>query len=167
MNLSKKIQILFVSKRADLRGILAAACLSHIASDRFAGYFCGRPGNVSRAFQPAAIEVLQKAGMQPPGGGPVSWSEPLKAGSPRMDIVITLDAGIATEQPAWPGQPATALWHFPDLLAGHLKSDALTREAGQMLHALRRRLELLTNLALHTANKDDVRNDVRSLAFLP
>jgi hypothetical protein len=32
-----------------------------------------------------------------------------------MDIVIGLDAATYASHPAWPGQPVTALWDYPEV----------------------------------------------------
>jgi len=64
---------------------------------------------------PIAIEVLENAGYETDGLRSTSWGEFSAAGSPRLDLVVTLcDSAAAEACPAWPGAPETLHWGLPD-----------------------------------------------------
>ncbi len=163
---AKRFDVIFVSRRNSLRSILAQACLAHIGRDRFSAVSCGQPGHVSATVHPAAQSArLASASIPVPHVLPRSWDELAKASAHKADFVITLDEATLAVQPSWPGQPAAALWAFPDAAA--LKSpEEAARAALQTLYALRRRLELMISLPLHGADAAAMRSDVRDLAHL-
>jgi arsenate reductase (thioredoxin) len=162
---AKRFDVIFVSRRNSLRSILAQACLAHIGRDRFSAVSCGQPGHVSATVHPAAVGALASASIPLPPAHPRSWDELAKASAHKADFVITLDEATLAVQPSWPGQPAAALWAFPDAAA--LKSpEEAARAALQTLYALRRRLELMISLPLHGADAAAMRSDVRDLAHL-
>lgn len=82
-----------------------------------------------------------------------------------MDFVITLDEKAAALAPIWPHQPETALWPCADLLAMETAPQELEQRAVQLLHLLRRRLEILANLPLRTVDKVALRSDLRDMAY--
>ncbi|SEB14056.1 low molecular weight phosphatase family protein [Variovorax sp. YR216] len=161
----KRFVVIFVSRRNTLRSILAQACLSHLGSDRFAAYSCGHPAHLGDSIDPAAISALASARMPVPTQLPRAWSELTRGGAPQASFVITLDAGMLSLQPSWPGQPDAALWDFPDV-AAMSSPDESARAALLMLYALRRRLELMISLPLHGSDRDAIRSDVRDLAYM-
>jgi protein-tyrosine-phosphatase len=161
----KRFVVIFVSRRNTLRSILAQACLSHLASDRFAAYSCGHPAHLGHGIDPAAVSALASARMPAPSLAPRGWGELTRSGSPTANFVITLDAEMLPLQPSWPGQPDAALWAFPDIAAMSHPDDA-AHAALQMLYALRRRLELLMSLPLNAADREAIRSDVRDLAYM-
>lgn len=161
----KRLVVIFVSRRNTLRSILAQACLSHLAADRFAAHSCGHPAHLGDSIDPAAISALASARMPVPSLPPRGWGELTRGGSPQANFVITLDAEMLPLQPRWPGQPDAALWAFPDIALMSNPDDA-ARAALQMLYALRRRLELMISLPLRDADREAIRSDVRDLAYM-
>jgi protein-tyrosine-phosphatase len=158
--------VLFVSRRNTARSVLAEACLNAIGKGRFKGYSCGSPRHLGLAASPAALQALAKGGIAPPGPPCQSWDLFTRNGAPHMDFVITLDEDLVSVAPSWPGQPETALWSYPDpITASDLGAngyDAMVKT----LYSLRRRLELLVSLPMHTANRADLRLDVRDLGYM-
>ena len=160
----EKIQILFVSRRGNVRSTLAAACLQFLAGHRFTAFACGQPGSVAHEPHAVAMDTLRRASMVAPAVIPRDWDDFRRMTAPRMHFVITLDATLGP--PPWPGQPETALWSYPDLLQQPVTDD-LPRHMTLLLHSLRRRLELLAALPIERASRVDLRNDLRDLAFTP
>ena len=109
--------ILFVSKRHSLRSVLAHGCMEHVGRGRFRVQSCGVPGELAGETNPGALAALKVAGMPAPARGPQCWTAFVKPASARTDIVIALDRFAFTKLPAWPRQPETALWNYPDLVA--------------------------------------------------
>lgn len=160
-----KVRVIFVSKRNSLRSVLAQACLEHIGSERFAALSCGSPKHLASEIHPAALGALASARMRPPLGSPTSWEKLKEQAAARATFIITLDDKTFEEQPAWPGQPDTALWSMPDVAAlGDPEKTAYG--AIQALYALRRRLELFVNLPLAKGDRASLRADVRDLGTM-
>jgi len=103
--------------------------------------------------------------MRPPPGNPTSWEKLKEQGAGRATFIITLDDETIGEQPAWPGQPDTALWSMPDVAALEDPEKA-AYGAIQTLYALRRRLELFINLPLAKGDRTSLRADVRDLGTM-
>ncbi|WP_286568314.1 protein tyrosine phosphatase [Variovorax gracilis] len=139
--------------------------MAHLGEDRFSAYSCGHPAHVGDQIHPAAIRALRSASMRVPLSRPHGWDDMIRGSSPQANFVITLDETTLPAQPNWPGQPDSALWAFADI-ADLGKADEIDRAALQMLYALRRRLELLTSLPLHGADRAAIRSDVRDLAHM-
>ncbi|MBS0455675.1 MAG: protein tyrosine phosphatase [Proteobacteria bacterium] len=155
-------RILFVSKRSSLRSVLAQACLTHMGGHQFVAQYCGQPGFVERSIHPAAKAALENAHIPVPGMPPRPWTDLWRTGSPRLDLVVTLDEGAMGSEPSWPGQPISALWAFEDAAALADPNDA-ARAAMRILYSLQRRLELLINLPLGRADSSAIRSDLRDL----
>ena len=161
----RKINVLFVSRRNTLRSIMAQACLTHIAEKRFHARSCGLPLRVGTAVDPAAVSALRTAGIPLPDIKPRSWNEFVPARGFEAEFVIALDADIERLQPAWPGQPHTALWAYPDTAVIDDPEEA-AHKALQILYSLRRRLELLASLPLYGSDRESVRADIRDLGYM-
>jgi arsenate reductase (thioredoxin) len=144
-----------------MRSVLAQACLLRIAPDRFRAYSCGVPGQVT-APHPAALRALADAQIAIDLPAPRDWTALLRQPLLPVRIVILLDPLSDVELPAWPGQPDTALWSYPDLAA---RGDSVTpAEALKVLHSLRGRLEILAALPLRGLDRGALRSDLRDLA---
>ena len=92
---------------------------------RFRAYSAGaRPAGQPH---PLTLRTLHLAGLPTAGLASKGWDLFAGADAPRMDFVFTLcDAAAGETCPAWPGQPVTAHWGFPDPAA------ALGGEAEQL-----------------------------------
>ena len=112
-----------------------------------------------------ALKTLESAGISIDGLRSKSWGEFVKPDSPHMDLVITVCDNAAGEVcPYWPGQPATAHWGYadPSAIDG---SDAQKMEAFRhTLHAIKRRLELLTNLPAASVERLMLEKSARDIA---
>lgn len=84
-----------------------------------------------------------------------------------MDIVIGLDAETVNDHPSWNGQPATALWNYPEISANYKdKAKNPGIAAVQTLVSLRRRIELLVSLHARAQRGSDLLHDLRDLAYI-
>lgn len=160
------VTVIFVSRQGSLRSVLAQACLTHLSPKRFVAFSCGQPEHVADAAHPAALGALAAASIPRPARlTPRSWAQLVQSSSPRADFVVTLDEACLAFQPRWPGQPDGALWAFPDA-ASLSDAEQVAHAAIQTLFALRRRLELMVNLPLHSADRAAVRSDLRDLGYM-
>lgn len=155
-------RILFVSRRSSLRSVLAEACLTHMGGHNLVAQYCGQPGFVERSIHPAAMAALAGARIPVPVMPPRPWTDLWRAGTPRLDLVVTLDERVMASEPTWPGQPIATLWAFEDaaLLAD---PDEAAPTAMRILYSLQRRLELQVNLPLGRADSSAIRSDLRDL----
>jgi arsenate reductase len=124
---------------------MAEALLATLGGGRFRVFSAGRMP--SGKVNPFAIAKAQSIGYQTERVRSKSWDEFAAQGAPPMDIIITVCDDAAGELcPVWPGHPATAHWGFPDP-SRVIGSDAEQQAAfDQVFLAIRRRIELLTNL---------------------
>lgn len=156
-------RVLFVSRRNSLRSVLAEACLVHVSRGRCRAHSCGVPGQLAHEVHLAATAALRQAGMASPAHAPLAWSAP-RARALRPDVVILLDPLQDVDLPSWPGQPGTALWTYPDLAAAG--GGVSPADTTNLLHSLRRRLELLVTLLTRCTEGTALRNDIRDIAYL-
>jgi arsenate reductase (thioredoxin) len=111
------------------------------------------------------LQTLQKAGISTDGLCSKSWDEFALPNAPHMDLVITVCDNAAGEVcPYWPGQPATAHWSYADPSAGDGTEAEKLEAFRQTLHAIRRRLELLTSLPAASVSKLMLQTSARELA---
>lgn len=160
------INVLFVSCENAVRSILAEACLNHLGNGRLRGFSCGVPGHTVGTVSETVLGVLKAAGMPTENLSSKPWDSFTRNGAPRMQFVIALDEGSVARHPCWPGQPVTAVWHYPAILGPGGDSADIQPVALQTLYSLRRRLELLVALSQHGTSSTDLRSDIRDMAHI-
>ncbi len=162
---TKVLNVLFLCTHNSARSILAEAILNHIGNGRFKAYSAGSSPRDNQQPNPLGLQVLQGAGISIAGLHSKSWDEFGQPDAPHMDLVITVCDNAAGEVcPYWSGQPATAHWGYPDPSAGE-GSDAQKLEAFRhTLHALKRRLDILTSLPADKLEKTMLQTTARELS---
>ena len=81
-----------------------------------------------------------------------------------MDFVFTVcDQAAGEVCPLWPGQPITAHWGMPDPAAVVGPDDAKAQAFLDTMVTLRRRLELLLALPLHSLEGQAIRRRVKDI----
>lgn len=162
---TQAVNVLFLCTHNSARSILAEATLNSIGQGRFKAFSAGSSPRENQQPNPMAIKTLESAGISTDGLRSKTWDEFATADAPHMDLVITVCDNAAGEVcPFWPGQPATAHWGYadPSAIDG---SDAQKLEAfRQTLHAIKRRLELLTNLPAASVERLMLQKTARDLA---
>ena len=162
---NKVLNVLFLCTHNSARSILAEAILNHIGRGRFKAYSAGSQPRDNQQPNPLGLQVLQNAGIAADGLRSKSWDEFATPDAPHMDLVITVCDNAAGEVcPYWPGQPATAHWGYPDPSAGDGTQVQKLEAFRQTLHALKRRLELLTSLPPAKLEKALLQSTARDLA---
>ena len=162
---TKVLNVLFLCTHNSARSILAEAILNHIGNGRFKAYSAGSSPRDNQQPNPLGLQVLQGAGISIAGLHSKSWDEFGQPDAPHMDLVIPVCDNAAGEVcPYWSGQPATAHWGYPDPSAGE-GSDAQKLEAFRhTLHALKRRLDILTSLPADKLEKTMLQTTARELS---
>ncbi len=159
------INVLFLCTHNSARSILAEAILNHIGQGRFKAYSAGSSPRDNQQPNPLGLQVLAAAGISTAGLRSKTWDEFAAPGAPHMDLVITVCDNAAGEVcPYWPGQPATAHWGYPDPSAGDGTEQEKLEAFRQTLHALHRRLELMTSLPPAKLEKTMLQSTARDLA---
>lgn len=159
------VNVLFLCTHNSARSILAEAILNHIGKGRFKAFSAGSSPRGDQQPNPMALQTLESVGISTDGLRSKTWDEFAAADAPHMDLVITVCDNAAGEVcPFWPGQPATAHWGYADPSAME-GSDAQKMQAfRQTLHAIKRRLELLTNLPAASVARLTLEKSARDLA---
>jgi arsenate reductase len=95
------------------RSIMAEALLNGIVRRWIRAYSAGsRP---TGKVQPLALALIGRAGFPTSGLRSKSWAEFTRPGAPRLDYVITVCDGAASEPcPIFPGEAVRIHWPLPD-----------------------------------------------------
>jgi len=162
--LTKPLNVLFLCTHNSARSILAEALLNAMSHGRFKAYSAGSSPRDHQQPNPLGLQVLQQAGISTEGLHSKSWDAFAGADAPRMDLIITVCDNAAGEVcPIWPGHPATAHWGYADPSEGS-GTDAEKSEAfRQTLHAMKRRLELLSSLPAEKLEQAVLQSSARQL----
>lgn len=138
---------LFMCTGNSARIQMAEVLSSALGKGRFRAASAG--SHPTGEVHPLALRTVRDHGLSADGLRSKSWSEFADATAPTMDFVITVCDKTAGEScPLRPGHPATAHWSVPDPAASgdpHAFRDAWL--------TLRRRIELMLALPLHTLDK--------------
>ncbi len=99
--------VLFLCTGNSARSIIAETLLNAMANGRFHAYSAG--SHPSGRINPYVAEYLESVGVSTSGARSKSWERVARAGTPKMDLVITVWQQAAGEScPVWPGMPARA-----------------------------------------------------------
>lgn len=154
--------VLFLCTGNSARSILAEAYLGHAGAGRFRSFSAG--SHPTGRVNPDALALLERKGLPVAGFRSKSWDEFATAGSPVMDLIITVCDNAAGEVcPVWPGQPITAHWGVPDPAA--VDGDEAARRSA-FLHAytvLGRRIDILLGLRLEALDRMAAETRIRSI----
>jgi arsenate reductase len=93
-----------------------------------------------------------------------SWDEFAEPGAPQMDFVFTVcDQAAGEVCPFWPGQPVTAHWGLPDPAAVEGSDEAKTKGFLDTLVTMKRRIELLLALPMHSLQRQAIQQQARDI----
>jgi arsenate reductase len=151
--------VLILCTHNSARSVLGEGMLNHLARKLARDVRAFSAGSApSGRVNPAALEVLQSAGIPTSGFRSKSWDEFTAADAPRMRIVITVcDSAAAETCPYWPGSPVKVHWGYPDpsrtAETERLQAFELTRQAigYRMLQLLALPIERLDEAQLQQA----------------
>jgi protein-tyrosine-phosphatase len=158
--------VLFVSKANGCRSLLAEACLNQLGQGKLKAFSCGHPTQLASQPDSWTLLTLQTAGIEAGGLKCKAWTDFTKSTAPKMDFVIGLDAQVFEQHPAWPGQPVTALWDYPEVQDDSMRAIEVGIAAMKTLISLRRRIELLVSLHARGEKHSALQQDLREMAHL-
>ncbi|MCC7274228.1 MAG: metalloregulator ArsR/SmtB family transcription factor [Alphaproteobacteria bacterium] len=154
--------VLFLCRRNSARSIIAEAILDRLGSGRFHAYSAGP--QPAAAPSPEVVEMLRLRGHRVEDLRSKDWSEFARAGSARMDFVITLcDMPPRLRAPAFVGQAITGLWLLPDpgkFVGGARERAALLTE---LYGGIRRRLEEFCRLSFDRLDRLAVQERINAI----
>jgi arsenate reductase len=153
--------VLFLCTGNSARSVMAEALLNVLGAGRFRAFSAG--SFPSGKVQPIAAELARAFGYDEPLRSK-SWDEFAQAGSPAIDIVITVCDNAAGEVcPIWPGQPVTAHWGVPDPVSVDGSEEARHRAFQSAWAMLRRRIERLLALTLDLLDRPSMQQQLRAI----
>ena len=148
----KTYNVLFLCTGNSARSLMAEAILNVLGKGRFHAFSAS--SHPSGQVQPMARELAGSIGYDTGRLRSKNWDEFAGEGAPEMDIVITVCDNAAGEScPLWLGQPALAHWGVPDPVAVTGDEDDRRRAYTAAFATLRRRIELLLSLPLHSLDQ--------------
>lgn len=160
---NQPIRVLFICNDNAARSIMAEALLNHLGRGRFQGFSAGSSADPKDKPHPLALAALADAGMPTAGMRSRSWSDYGALDAMHMDLVVTLcDEAAGETCPIWPGRPATAQWSYPDPRSIGNGDDPTAFV--NTLHAIRRHIDLLVNLAPERVSRLVIEAEARQLA---
>ena len=144
---TRPLNILFLCTHNSARSILAEALLNSYGGGRFKAYSAGSSPRENQQPNPMALRVLREAGIETSGLSSKTWDEFAQPDAPHMDLIITVCDNAAGEAcPVWPGHPATAHWGYPDPSEVEGSEEVRHEAFRRTIHAIKRRLDVLTSL---------------------
>jgi arsenate reductase len=156
--------VLFICTGNSARSILAEGLLNAMADGRFRAYSAG--SHPKGVVHPMALRTLHNARVPTDGLRSKSWDEFAKPEAPKMDFVFTVcDQAAGEACPLWPGQPITAHWGMPDPAAIEGNDDVKAKAFLDTVVTLRRRLELLLALPMHTLQAQAISRRVKDIGL--
>ena len=156
--------VLFICTGNSARSIIAEGLMNAMAAGRFRAYSAG--SHPKGVVHPMALRVLRDARVPTDGLRSKSWDEFARPEAPRMDFVFTVcDQAAGEVCPLWPGQPITAHWGMPDPGAIEADDDVKAKAFLDTVITLRRRLELLLALPVHTLQAQAISRRVKDIGL--
>lgn len=144
--MTKNVLVLCTGNSA--RSILGEVLINELGGDRYRAFSAG--SHPVGQVNPGAIDKLREEGHPVDGLESKSWDRFSGAGSPIIDIVITVCDNAAGEAcPLWNGAPITVHWGIPDPAADGDFDSAYAR--------LRRRVEAMAELPAEQMDNDELR----------
>lgn len=156
--------VLFLCTGNSARSVMAEALLNVLGAGRFRAFSAG--SFPSGRVQPIAAELAHMIGYEQPLRSK-SWDEFAQAGSPPIDLVITVCDNAAGEIcPVWPGHPVTAHWGVPDPVAVEGPDEVRRHAFKSAWMMLRQRIELLLALPLDKLDRLTTQHELSAIGRL-
>jgi len=139
--------VLFLCTHNSARSVMAEALLNKMGEGKFRAFSAGSQPKFEP--NPFALDKVATLGFAREDFKSKSWDDFARAGSPHMDIIITVCDNAAGEAcPVWLGHPATARWGFPDP-SDTVGGDIAKRAAfDQVFNAIKFRIQFLVSLPM-------------------
>jgi arsenate reductase len=151
--------VLFLCTGNSARSSLAEAYLNALTGGQFLAFSAG--SHPKGQVHPLTLETLRRADISTAGLRSKSWDEFAAPSAPAMDFVITVcDSAAGEVCPAWPGQPITAHWSFPDPAAFEGSDEAKRAFFREVFRQIRNRVDLFRQLPLAKLDRLAVKREL-------
>jgi arsenate reductase len=151
--------VLFLCTGNSARSSLAEAYLNALTGGQFLAFSAG--SHPKGQVHPLTLETLRRADISTAGLRSKSWDEFAAPSAPAMDFVITVcDSAAGEVCPAWPGQPITAHWSFPDPAAFEGSNEAKRAFFREVFRQIRNRVDLFRQLPLAKLDRLAVKREL-------
>jgi len=151
--------VLFLCTGNSARSSLAEAYLNALTGGQFLAFSAG--SHPKGQVHPLTLETLKRADISTAGLRSKSWDEFAAPSAPAMDFVITVcDSAAGEVCPAWPGQPITAHWSFPDPAAFEGSDEAKRAFFREVFRQIRNRVDLFRQLPLAKLDRLAVKREL-------
>lgn len=152
--------VLFICTGNSARSIIAETLLNRLGDGRFHAFSAG--SHPRGQVDPMALELLESLGYATRGLCSKSWDEFAGADAPKMDFIFTVcDKAAGEACPAWPGQPITAHWGFPDPVAVQGSPAQKQRAFYDTLMQITYRIQLFLSLKMDDLDVMSLQHAVR------
>jgi len=154
--------VLFLCTGNSARSIMAECLLNHWGRGRYRAFSAG--SHPTGRVHPFTIELLQKLRLPTGDLRSKSWDEFAAPDAPPLDFVFTVcDQAAGEVCPAWPGQPITAHWGFPDP-AAFAGAEAEKRVVfGDVFRQIETRIKIFCALPIERLSRLAIQNEVARL----
>jgi arsenate reductase len=158
----KTYEVLFICTHNSARSIMAEAMMNAAGRGRFRVHSAG--SSPAGRVHPMAIDTLAWMRLPTDGYRSKDWAEFARPGSPALDFVFTVcDKAAGESCPVWPGQPMTAHWGVEDPAAVQGDADVQRKVFRDVATTLKRRIDLMLALPLHSLDKLSLRNELQQI----
>ena len=166
MSSARSYNVLFLCTGNSARSIMAESVLNHEGAGRFRAFSAG--SHPKGMVDPYAIKMLEMAHLPTEGLRSKGWDEFASPDAPRLDFVFTVcDAAAGEVCPAWPGQPMTAHWGFPDPAAFQGPEKERMAVFADVFRGLRTRIGIFTNLRFEALDRISLKREVDRIGRTP
>ncbi|TLU83059.1 MAG: arsenical pump-driving ATPase [Chlorobium sp.] len=163
---NKTYNALFICTGNSARSIIAESVLNRLGNVRFKAFSAG--SHPRGEVDPMALELLESLGYGVKGLRSKSWDEFAGPDAPKMDFIFTVcDKAAGEACPAWPGQPITAHWGFPDPVAVQGSKEQKHKAFHDSLMQISHRIQLFLSLRIEDLDAMSLQNAVRELGQSP
>lgn len=161
----KIYNVLFICSGNSARSIMAEVIMNHLGAGRFRAYSAG--SQPRGEVHPLTLAVLAAQSYDVSGLRSKSWSEFATPQAPQMDFVMTVcDQAAGEVCPAWPGQPITAHWGFPDPVKTEGDQATQLRAFSSVQLQIASQIRLLVSLPIATIDRMSLQTQLRQLGQL-
>jgi arsenate reductase len=157
--MTKTYNVLFLCTANSARSIMAEAILNQIGRGKFRAFSAG--SHPAREVNPMALDVLERVKIPTAGLRAKSWDEFARPDAPVMDFVFTVcDKAAGEVCPAWPGQPMTAHWGFPDPVEFRGSEEEQAAVFSQTYRQMVNRIQIFLALPIATLSRLALKREI-------
>ena len=160
--MDKVYRVLFICTGNSARSIMAEVILNHLGQGRFWAFSAG--SHPRGTIHPLTLKVLGGQGYDLRDLRSKSWTEFATPGAPSMEFIFTVcDQAAGEVCPAWPGQPITAHWGFPDPAAVVGDRAAQLKAFANAQFQIASRIRLFLSLPIDKIDRISLQSRIREL----